>query len=124
RLPVVRSTRCGSVLIVVLVISLGLVSIALLFGQSMLMAYRGSDNDLAGRQADQAIEGGARYAEYLMSTVETPGQLPDPMTHEAEALPLGEALFWFIGRPSETDSGTTPVFGLVDEASKLNLNTA
>ena len=50
----------GSVLIVVLWASVGLVSIALLFGHSMVMTYRGADNDFAGRQADQAIEGGIR----------------------------------------------------------------
>ena len=57
--------QCGSVLFVVLWASVGLVSIALLFGHAMLMTYRGADNDLAGRQADQAIEGAVRYAESL-----------------------------------------------------------
>src|SRR6266540_4281702 len=45
--------RCGgSVLIVVLWACLGLVSVTLLFGHSMLLAYRGADNDLSGRQAE------------------------------------------------------------------------
>jgi DNA uptake protein ComE-like DNA-binding protein len=39
-------------------------------------------------------------------------------------VPIDEAHFWFIGRPEEEDRATMPVFGLVDEASKLNLNTA
>ena len=59
--------RSGSILIVVLWACLGLVAITLTFGHSMLMTYRGTDNDLAGRQADQAIEGAARYAQTPLS---------------------------------------------------------
>lgn len=120
-----RERRCrGSVLIVVMVACLGLVSLALLFGHSMLMAYRGCDNDLAGHQADQAIEAGVRYAEYLVANATAAGEMPDPSTYQADDLAVGDATFWFIGTPGPSDSGTTPVFGLVDEASKLNLNTA
>lgn len=114
----------GSVLILVLWVSLGLVALALTFGHSMIMTYRGADNDLAGRQADQAIEGAVRYAEMLMSNVEKPGELPDVASYTSEAVPVGDATFWFLGAPIDDESGTTPVFGLVDEASKLNLNRA
>jgi DNA uptake protein ComE-like DNA-binding protein len=119
----VRARR-GSVLIVVLWVSLGLVSIALLFGHSMLMTYRGADNDIAGRQADLAIEGAVRYAESLISSAETPGVLPDVTTYENEAVPVGEATFWMLGRTTnQTNSdGTTRDYGLIDESSKLNLN--
>lgn len=112
----------GSVLIVVLWASVGLVSIALLFGHSMVMTYRGADNDLAGRQADQAIEGAIRYAESLFVDAEAPGEFPDISTYEGEALPVGEATFWLLGRPEDPGSGTTREFALVDEASKLNVN--
>ena len=110
--------------IVVLAVSLALVAMALVFGHSMLMTWRGSDNELAGRQADQAIEGAARYAESLMMKVSTPGDLPDPTSYSGEAIPVGDAQFWFIGLLSATSVVTQPSFGLVDEASKLNLNTA
>ena len=63
-------------LVVVLVICLGLVSLVLVFSHSMLMAYRGADNELAGRQAELAIEGAARYAMALMSNVANPGDFP------------------------------------------------
>ncbi|CAN5232648.1 hypothetical protein BH09SUM1_BH09SUM1_14870 [soil metagenome] len=44
---------------------------------------------------------------------------------EFEAVPVGQAKFWIIGRDTDaTVAPTEPVFGLVDEASKLNLNTA
>ena len=114
----------GSVLIVVLIVCLGLVSMTLVLGHSMLMAYRGSDNEVAGRQADLAIEGAAQYAQTLLSNVDQPGAMPDPDNYQAEAVPLGDATFWFIGEPAPSDPPNTPVFGLADEASKLNLNTA
>jgi DNA uptake protein ComE-like DNA-binding protein len=116
--------RRGSVLIVTLWASLGLVSVALLFGHSMLMTYRGADNDLAGRQADQAIDGAIRYAETLFISPTTPGEFPDLTTYSGEAMPVGEATAWFLGRAQDSANGTIREFGLVDEASKLNLNTA
>ncbi len=113
----------GSVLIVTLWASIGLVSVALLFGHSMLMTYRGADNDLAGRQAEQAIDGAVRYAETLLLESETPGVLPDPLLYSVETAPLGEATFWFLGRATDSTNGTVRDYGLVDEASKLNLNS-
>ena len=117
-----RHARRGSVLIVVLWASIGLVSIALLFGHSMVMTYRGADNDLAGRQADQAIEGAIRYVESLFVAADTPGEFPDVSIYEGEAMPVGEATFWLLGRPDDPGNGTTREFALVDEAAKLNLN--
>ena len=116
--------QCGSVLIVVLWASVGLVSIALLFGHAMLMTYRGADNDLAGRQADQAIEGAVRYAESLFVNPTTPGVLPEVSSYQGEAVAVGEATFWIFGTPADSSAGTQGEYGLVDEASKLNLNTA
>jgi type II secretory pathway component PulK len=125
RAPSTRgAARRGSILILVLWVCLGLVSVTLMFGHSMWMALRGADNDLAGRQADQAIEGAARYALFLLNNLEELGQLPLDQTYSAEQVPVGEAWFWFLARPEAEDRATRPVYGLVDEASKLNLNTA
>ncbi|RYD63602.1 MAG: hypothetical protein EOP84_33505, partial [Verrucomicrobiaceae bacterium] len=123
RLPA-RNRTAGSVLVLVLWVSLGLVALALTFGHSMMMTYRSSDNDLAGRQAEQAIEGAARYAQWLLENVEKPGQMPDVEAYTADTVPVGEATFWFLGQSLDDQTGTTQVFELVDEASKLNLNTA
>jgi DNA uptake protein ComE-like DNA-binding protein len=160
-----RESSRGSVLIIVMVVCIGLVSLALVFGHSMAMAYRGSVSDLAGRQSQRAIDGAVQYVEYLMivsgSNAATSGSssaassgtsgsgtmpatylLPDPTTYQSEAVPVGGATFWFIGEPgvssgnastnglasstsnSLANSSSTPTFGLIDEASKLNLNTA
>ena len=56
-----HKSTLGSVLIVVMIVCLGLVALTLVFGSSMVMAYRGADNSQAGQQADQAIEGAARF---------------------------------------------------------------
>jgi len=122
--PPLPSSSKGSVLIVVMVVCLGLVALTLVFGNSVLMAYRGAENSQAGQQAEQALEGAARYAEYLMTQVTRPGAMPDPATFQSEALPIGDATVWFIGEPAASDPIDQPAFGLVDEASKLNLNTA
>jgi hypothetical protein len=111
----------GSVLVVVLWVSVSLVSLTLLFGHSMLLAYRATDNDVSARQADQAIEGAVRYAKFLAA--ETLGELPPIEEYEAEAVPLGEATFWFIGRAADGSApGSARAYALVDENSKLCLN--
>jgi len=114
----------GSVLIVVMIVCLALVSLTLVLGHTMLLAYRGSDNELAGRQADLAIEGAAQYAEAVLGNVDMPGEMPDLSNYQYQAVPMGEAKFWFIGEPDPSDTSNQVAFGLVDEASKLNLNTA
>jgi hypothetical protein len=50
--------------------------------------------------------------------------LPDVQLYLSEAVAVGDARFWLIGRPDRQISPDQPYFGLVDEASKLNLNTA
>ncbi len=119
-----RSAERASVLIIVLVICLGLVSLALVFGHAMLMSYRGTDNDLAGRQAEAAILGAEQYAESILTHAAVANTLPARTSYQASAVPIGEAFFWFIGTPLGSDPMDKPSFALVDEASKLNLNSA
>ena len=121
--------RCesASVLIIVLWVSLGLVSIALYFANSMTYELRASDNRVSGLAADQAIEGAARYVSQALSLYATNGAVPVNTQFSCEAVPVGDAKFWLIGRdPAASLSGTAPTepyFGLVDEASKVNLNS-
>ncbi len=116
----------ASVLIIVLWVTVGLVSIALYFADSMTYELRASDNRVSGLAADQAIEGAARYVTYVLSNYATNGAVPTSAEFAGADVPVGDAHFWLIGRdPSLTPSGATPTepyFGLVDENSKLNLN--
>ncbi|KPL10958.1 hypothetical protein AMJ85_05030 [candidate division BRC1 bacterium SM23_51] len=128
QLAVRRATdNRATVLIIVLWIALGLVSIALHFGNSMMLEYRSADNSVAGLEAAQAIEGARRYIGFLLANPpsgEEPGTLPDVETYVSEEVPIGDAVFWLLGRGSEDTTYNRLVFGLTDEASKLNLNTA
>ncbi|MDB6021587.1 MAG: ral secretion pathway protein [Pedosphaera sp.] len=118
-------TSEGSVLIVVLWIVFGLIAVTLYFAHTMSFELRASDNRVAGLEAEQAIEGARRYFSCLLSNVNQPGVLPDGGTYLNEAVPIGNAHFWVIGRPLQQDSTTvtTAHFGLIDESSKFNLNS-
>lgn len=115
----------GSVLVIVLWITFGLVSMALYFGHSMSLELKAADHRVAGIEAGQAVAGAARSVAYLLGHLETNGILPEPTTYPSAAVAVGDGYFWLVGRdhrPSLTP--TEPYFALVDEASKLNLNTA
>lgn len=122
------SARRASVLIIVLWIAFGLVSLALYFAQSMNFELRASDNRVSAQAADQAIDGAARYVNYLLSAQIANGSngcLIPPSGFACEAVPVGDARFWVIGRDTNILTGPGKLrCGLVDEASKLNLNTA
>jgi type II secretory pathway component PulK len=48
--------------------------------------------------------------------------VPDNTQFQCEAVPVGDAKFWLIGRDPAGDDDTEPYFGLVDEGGKLSLN--
>ena len=114
----------GSALIIVLWVCLGIVSIALYFAHSMSFEIRAADNRVSGLQAEQAIAGAARYASNILFNLQTPGLIPDEKSYERDGVAIGDARFWFIGRSDQQTGLDEPWFGLVDEGSKLNLNTA
>ena len=114
----------GSLLIIVLWITFGLVALTLYFAHSMNQELHASDNRVAAIEANQAIDGAARYLSNVLATVAYPGEMPAPVDFACEAVPVGEAKFWLIGRDTNDWEMilTKPAFGLVDEASKINLN--
>jgi DNA uptake protein ComE-like DNA-binding protein len=122
--PVGQGRRAGSVLIIVLWVSFGLVSLALYFAHSMSLELRAADNRVAALEAEQGIAGAARYLTNILAQREVPGEVPDPLTYSREAVPVGDARFWLVGRQDGVNTYNQPAFGLVDEASKLNINTA
>ncbi len=122
----VRPGHRGSILIIVLWMAFGLVSLALYFAQAMTFELRAADNRMASAVAEEAIDGAAVYVSNLLANVEYPGEYPDPLAYETEAVPLGDATFWLIGRDTNTwqTGRPEPTFALDDESAKLNLNTA
>ena len=122
--PHTHSRRRGAVLIIVLWISLGLATLALCFGHSMMFEYRAAANTVAAAEADHAIQGALRYAIHILKNLEEPNVMPHVDEYIYENVYVGDSTFWFLGRGDEFYDEVTPLFGLVDEASKLNLNTA
>jgi DNA uptake protein ComE-like DNA-binding protein len=121
-----RRAARGSVLIIVMWICLGLVALTLYFANSMSSELRAADNRVNEIAARQAVAAGARYATYILTQNATGGVVPDLSAYKAEALPVGDAQFWFIGRNHDElpqAQANQPYYALVDEASKLNLNT-
>lgn len=113
----------ASVLIIVLWIAIGMLSIALYFANSMSYELRASDNRVSGLASYQAIEGAARYAGFVLYNYATNGAMPLTNQYQTAAVPVGDAHFWFIGHDPDELPSSDPYFALVDEASKLNLNT-
>src|SRR5271165_900162 len=113
----------GSILVVVLWIVFGLISVTLYFANSMNYELRAADNRVAGEEAEFAIEAGRRYITCVLSNLNAPGVIPDPSSYLKEAVPVGNAKFWLIGRTNvENLNLQTITCGLVDEAAKINLN--
>src|SRR5262245_3374340 len=88
----------GSVLVIVLWVAFGLVTLALYFAHAMSLEMRSAENRVAAIEADQAIAGAARYVTNILARLQEPGTMPELNTYRSEAVPLGEATFWLIGR--------------------------
>lgn len=121
-------SRRGTLLIVVMWVALGLISMALYFGNTIALEYRAAASSEAGFQSQQAIEGARRYLGFVLDNVETPGlppNLEEDAEYVAESVEVGQSRFWLVGRDPDADvSPSEPVYGLIEEAAKLNLNTA
>jgi len=119
-------SESGSVLILVLWIALGLVTLTIYFANSSSLEFQASDNRTSGLASEEAIDGAARYVTFVLANYATNGAMPDQTYYQSAAVQVGDARFWLIGR----DTNSPPlnpdqvVFGLTDENSKLNLNTA
>jgi hypothetical protein len=74
--PNCRIGQEGSVLVIVLMIAIGLISIALYFANSMTMEMRAADNRTSGLASDQAIEGAARYVTSILANYAKNGVVP------------------------------------------------
>ncbi len=114
-------------LALILWISFGLSTLALYFAHDMVMEYRAAANSVAAMEADQIAEGARRYVINFLRNLEEPGRLPkrEDLEYEYEQVPVGNGYFWLLGRadPGKTDNAY-PAFGLMDEAAKININTA
>lgn len=106
-------------------ICLGLVALTLYFANSMNSELRAAGNRVADVAARQAIAGATRYAASVLE--QSIGTMPSLDNYRSEAVTIGEdATFWFVGRNTDEvpqPQLNEPYYALVDESSKLNLNT-
>ena len=110
----------GTVLIVTMWILLVLAGLVLVLARAMRVEAERSANEVAAAQA-AAVEDGA--IQYVMSCVDgLNGAVPVDADTPCEAVPVGDGVFWVL-RPSNADERTYS-FGITDESSKVNLNTA
>jgi DNA uptake protein ComE-like DNA-binding protein len=101
-------------------ILLVLAGLALVLARAMRVEAERSANEVAAAQA-AAVEDGA--IQYVMSCVDgLQGAVPVDADTLCEAVPVGDGVFWIL-RPSSDDERTYS-FGITDESSKVNLNTA
>jgi len=112
--------RAGTVLIVTMWVLAVLAGMVLVLANSMRVEQDCSANEAARQQAS-AVESGA--VQYVLACVDgLDGEVPTEQEMPCEAVPVGDGAFWII-RPDYQEEGQQ-TYGLVDEASKLNLNTA
>jgi type II secretory pathway component PulK len=127
----------GSVLIIVMWISFGVVALALYFAHSMQMSLRVADNQVASMEADQALEGGMLYYSNILAGVIKlnqqlnaqgrfpPYMLPSTNFYKVAGVEVGPGRFWVIGRDTNDSlfsyRSKEPSFGLTDEAARINL---
>lgn len=112
--------RRGTILVVTMLIVFALASLVLALGRSMRIESLASANLAASAQA-AAIERGAE--QYVLAVLtDYSDTLSDLSEEDFSAVPVGDGYFWIL-RPDYDDSDM-PLFGILDEGAKLNLNTA
>jgi len=117
-----RKSRPGTVLVITMLIVFALAGTVLTLGRTARVELSASANLAASIQASAVERGAEQYVTALLVLNTTKGVLPEALESSYEAVPVGEGFFWVV-RPDYGDTAM-PLFGLVDEASKLNINSA
>jgi DNA uptake protein ComE-like DNA-binding protein len=113
-----KTHRPGTVLILTMIVTFALAATVLVLGRSMSVEMQASANLAASVQAS-AVERGAE--QYLIALLTQESQQALTLPEESFAgIPVGDGWFWVL-RPDYGDP-SLPLFGLVDEGSKLNVN--
>lgn len=115
-----RKRSGGTVLILTMWIVLVLAGLVLVFCRAMRVELAASANHVAEVQADAVARGALRFV--LSQMTGTNGQYVPDDTTSFEAAPVGSGYFWILS-PSLGDDRNY-AFGIRDEASRINLNSA
>lgn len=117
-----RSRRArGSILILAMVVSLTLAVVVLSLCRTMAVEARVSANHAALLQASTIARGAEQY---VLALLADQGAAAMDLTEDYyAAVPIGDGFFWIL-RPHYDDGDDFPLFGLVDECSKIDINRA
>ena len=110
----------GSILILTLGVVVFLTGLLLVFSRQMRVEALASENLLRSVEADAVAHGAAQHV--LNRLVNNQVQATLDTEIQSEATTLGDGQFWIV-RPNPDDEHKY-AYGVVDEASKLNINTA
>jgi type II secretory pathway component PulK len=112
--------RRGTILIVVMLVISALAGVALVIARSARVEALTSANNVAAAKA-AAVERGAE--QYVLAMIASNRETVMTLDERGyEAVPVGTSGMFWVVRPDYGDANL-PVYGLVDEASKLNLTT-
>lgn len=112
--------RKGTILIITIWVTMILAGLTLVFARSMRVSAYGAAHTVASQQADMILKGGVHFVS--SQVIADAGDLTEETADAYEAMQIEDGYFWVI-RPDPQDD-RTQAYGLVDEAGKLNLNTA
>ena len=109
----------GTVLIVTMWIVLVMAGLVLVLSRSVRVNALASANRVAGLQADSIARGALQYVLSEVDDTQGEPQLDDA---DCEQVELGNGYYWIL-KPDLSDDRSN-YFGITDEASRLNLNSA
>ncbi len=115
-----QKRRRGSVLIIVLIVLFALVGLVLAMGRTAHTDSALAANNRGTHQADAIERGAEQYVIALLTDYRD--SLSTLTDKDFAQVAVGDGFFW-ISRPNYNDKNL-PTYGLLDESSKLNLNTA
>ena len=114
-----RGRAAGTILIVTLWIILALAALLLTLARSMRVEAQCSANALSAAQAAAVEQGAIQYVLSRLAWLD--GEVPDDANAPCQALRVGGGVFWMLRGNGD---GQSYEYGITDEASKVNLNTA
>jgi len=114
-----RNRSNGTVLIVAMWIVVVLAGLVLVFGRSMRVEMAASANHVAALQADAAAQGALQF---VLAEVDGSNGTCTADPTACEAVQVGDGFFWILNFSFDDDR--TWCFGIRDEASRININTA
>ena len=117
-----RRFRSGAVLIVAMWIMLILASTAIVFGRFMRVEASAAKNNTTAIKCEFVVKGAINYIFYRLNTGYDNGGTTSLSNNIYEAVEVGEGYFCLL-KPDLSDDRNYN-YGITDEASKINLNTA